>query len=202
MLRVILCLIFLTNLDVHGFSFSGHYQWSPIRAVTLRSCVRSSTKPKIISIRCSAGASWEHDMREKALVSTSWLAERLGTPDLAVLDVRGEVGKEDKGNGLVVTSYQALKQAYLQSHIPGAVFGKYSCSRNADVNAHILLLMHVRLEFTDGARHVVVVLLFHRFTVDWTKDIVDSTSPVPVQLAPSEVFEAAMEASLHVSLCT
>jgi hypothetical protein len=128
--RLALCVAFVAIHYAHGFSFSATLGRNPFRACAVTSCHtrkkdHGSAKPSILSTaRCSSsGMQWEDDMRGKALVSTSWLAERLGSPDVAILDVRGEVGKEDKGSGLVVTSYQGLKEAYLQSHIPGAVFG-------------------------------------------------------------------------------
>jgi len=95
--------------------------------------------------------SWEEKMRAQALVSTTWLQDRLGSNDVVVLDVRGNVGKEDVGGGLVQTAYESLKDDYLSGHIPGAVF------------------------------------------VDWTKDIVDLDSSIPVQLAEQDAFAAAME---------
>lgn len=98
-----------------------------------------------------SSSAWEDDMRAKALVSTEWLAERLGSDQLCILDVRGEVGKKDLGNGQVVTSYEALRGDFVDAHIPGAAF------------------------------------------VDWTRDITDASSDVPVQLASLDKFASAME---------
>ena len=98
-----------------------------------------------------SSSAWEDDMRAKALVSTEWLAERLDSEKLCILDVRGEVGKKDLGNGQVVTSYEALRGDFVDAHIPGAAF------------------------------------------VDWTRDITDASSDVPVQLASLDKFASAME---------
>jgi hypothetical protein len=98
-----------------------------------------------------SSSAWEDDMRAKALVSTEWLADRLGSDQLCILDVRGEVGKKDLGGGQVVTSYEALRGDFVDAHIPGAAF------------------------------------------VDWTRDITDASSDVPVQLASLDEFASAME---------
>lgn len=50
-------------------------------------------------------------MSAPLLVSTEWLARRLGDPDLRVADVRWSLLEKDKG-----------RNAYGQSHLPGAVF--------------------------------------------------------------------------------
>ena len=59
----------------------------------------------------------------KDVVSTSWLARRLGVDaDLKVVDVRGKVLKNEISPGEFVTTYCGEREAYLSSHIPSAVF--------------------------------------------------------------------------------
>lgn len=103
--------------------------WSQARSTDsrFRPAFRSFEPFIPVAMRSASGFSpeWEETARASALVSTSWLEGQLGRKDLAVLDVRGNVGKEDKGGGLVVTAYKALKERYAESHIPGAVFGEY-----------------------------------------------------------------------------
>jgi thiosulfate/3-mercaptopyruvate sulfurtransferase len=87
---------------------------------------------------------------DDVVVSTAWLdaqLTRVGTPELCVVDVRGQVrppGSKPR--------YLAKREAYDQAHIPGAVF------------------------------------------VDWTRDIVDASDPVPMQIAQAGPFAAAMSA--------
>jgi thiosulfate/3-mercaptopyruvate sulfurtransferase len=51
------------------------------------------------------------DMSVPPLVSTEWLAERLGDPGIRIADVRWSLLEKDKG-----------RNAYRESHVPGAVF--------------------------------------------------------------------------------
>jgi thiosulfate/3-mercaptopyruvate sulfurtransferase len=57
-------------------------------------------------------------MRERTLVSTEWLAQRLHHPDIRIIDVRGQVFS----TSVLEPRYLAHHEDYLQSHIPGAVF--------------------------------------------------------------------------------
>jgi thiosulfate/3-mercaptopyruvate sulfurtransferase len=52
-----------------------------------------------------------------AVVSTQWLEDRLGAPDLRLVDIRGQV--LPPGN---TPRYVAKREAYEAAHIPGAVF--------------------------------------------------------------------------------
>ena len=58
----------------------------------------------------------------KYLVSCEWLRERLGEPDLVVIDIRGYVRSEDKGGGRQVSSYDPAPDEYAKGHIPGSVY--------------------------------------------------------------------------------
>jgi thiosulfate/3-mercaptopyruvate sulfurtransferase len=51
------------------------------------------------------------------IVSTQWLAENLGAPDLCVVDIRGKV--LPPGN---TPRYRPEREAYEAAHVPGAVF--------------------------------------------------------------------------------
>jgi thiosulfate/3-mercaptopyruvate sulfurtransferase len=85
--------------------------------------------------------------RAGTVVSTEWLASRLGQPGLRVVDVRGKVLPPGHS-----PRYLAKCAEYAAAHIPGAVF------------------------------------------VDWTRDIVDEQDPIPVQIAPRDMFARTMEA--------
>ncbi len=52
-----------------------------------------------------------------AVVSTQWLEDRLGAPDLRVVDIRGKVLPPGS-----TPRYVAKREAYEAAHIPGAVF--------------------------------------------------------------------------------
>lgn len=56
--------------------------------------------------------------RVSLLVETSWLAEHLDDPGLAVVDIRGSI----KPPTAPAPHYAAKRDAYLEAHIPGAVF--------------------------------------------------------------------------------
>ncbi|HLK36029.1 MAG TPA: sulfurtransferase [Polyangiaceae bacterium] len=82
---------------------------------------------------------------EPVVVSTSWLASRLGDPEVCVIDIRGKIlppGSHPR--------YSPKRDEFDAAHVPGAVF------------------------------------------VDWTRDIVDSDDPVPVQIAAPDAFARAM----------
>jgi thiosulfate/3-mercaptopyruvate sulfurtransferase len=59
---------------------------------------------------------------ETSLVSAQWLSDRLGDPQIRIVDIRGAVRTIDAGNGRQTASYDALYEDYLAEHIPGAVF--------------------------------------------------------------------------------
>jgi thiosulfate/3-mercaptopyruvate sulfurtransferase len=83
--------------------------------------------------------------RDSVLVSTAWLADHLGAPELQVVDIRGRVlplGSNPR--------YLPKRAEYEAGHVPGAVF------------------------------------------VDWTRDIVDPSDPVPAQVAKSDAFATLM----------
>jgi thiosulfate/3-mercaptopyruvate sulfurtransferase len=56
------------------------------------------------------------------LVTTDWLAEHLGNPNLRVVDIRGYVKKTDLGEGRQKAEYLAARGEYDEAHIPGAVY--------------------------------------------------------------------------------
>ncbi len=56
--------------------------------------------------------------RAEMLVETAWLAEHLGDRRLAVVDIRGSI----KPPTAPKPQYAAKRDAYLEAHIPGAVF--------------------------------------------------------------------------------
>jgi thiosulfate/3-mercaptopyruvate sulfurtransferase len=56
--------------------------------------------------------------RDTLLVETSWLAEHLGEPGLAIVDIRGSIRPATAPR----PHYAAKREAYLEAHIPGAVF--------------------------------------------------------------------------------
>lgn len=57
-----------------------------------------------------------------SLVSTSWLAEHLGSPDLVVVDIRGYVKTTDLGGGRQAADYIGARDEYDAGHVPGAFF--------------------------------------------------------------------------------
>jgi thiosulfate/3-mercaptopyruvate sulfurtransferase len=61
-------------------------------------------------------------MLPDSLVSTEWLAERLGAPGLVVADIRGYVKTTDLGGGRQRADYLAARDEYDAGHVPGAVF--------------------------------------------------------------------------------
>ena len=56
------------------------------------------------------------------LTQTEWLAEHLDDQNLRVVDIRGYVKKRDLGNGRQEAKYQAARDEYDKSHVPGAVY--------------------------------------------------------------------------------
>ena len=86
------------------------------------------------------------------LVSADWLAQRLGNPNLRILDIRGYVKTVDLGGGRQHADYLAAPDEFNDEHIPGSVF------------------------------------------VDWTRDIIDPSASVKVQIATAERFAEAMSA--------
>jgi len=56
--------------------------------------------------------------REEMLVETSWLGEHLQEPRLAIVDIRGQI----KPPGAPKPHYSGKRAAYLESHVPGAVY--------------------------------------------------------------------------------
>ena len=74
------------------------------------------------------------------LVSTDWLAERLGAPGLAVVDIRGYVKTTDLGEGQQRADYVAARDEYDAGHVPGAVFVDWTVDivdPNASVRAQL-----------------------------------------------------------------
>jgi thiosulfate/3-mercaptopyruvate sulfurtransferase len=57
-----------------------------------------------------------------SLVTTEWLAARLGRPGLAIADIRGYVKTTDLGGGNQRADYVAARDEYDAGHVPGAVF--------------------------------------------------------------------------------
>jgi thiosulfate/3-mercaptopyruvate sulfurtransferase len=56
------------------------------------------------------------------LVTTDWLAEHLGDPDLRVVDMRGSVSTRPVEPGVESATYRGAREEYLAGHIPGAVY--------------------------------------------------------------------------------
>ena len=57
-----------------------------------------------------------------SLVSTSWLADHIGSPGLAVVDIRGYVKARPIGGGKETAEYLAARDEYDARHIPGSVY--------------------------------------------------------------------------------
>lgn len=57
-----------------------------------------------------------------SLISTAWLTDHLGAPDLVVVDIRGYVKTTDLGGGRQDAAYLAARDEYDAGHVPGAVF--------------------------------------------------------------------------------
>ncbi|CAM9286159.1 unnamed protein product, partial [Pylaiella littoralis] len=56
-------------------------------------------------------------------VTTDWVEDNLGNPEVALVDIRGRVIKHrDDGSDFFSTAYEGLRDDYLDAHIPGAVF--------------------------------------------------------------------------------
>ncbi|MGH2616587.1 MAG: sulfurtransferase [Thermomicrobiales bacterium] len=56
------------------------------------------------------------------LVSAEWLAERLDAPNVRIVDIRGYVKTEDRGNGQQHAEYVGAGDEYATAHLPGSVF--------------------------------------------------------------------------------
>ena len=56
--------------------------------------------------------------RTRLLVESGWLAEHLGDPSLRIVDIRGIIRPPDAPR----PHYEGNRKAYLEGHIPGAVF--------------------------------------------------------------------------------
>ena len=56
------------------------------------------------------------------LVTTRWLADRLGSPELRVVDMRGHVRTRAVAEGVDEADYVGARDEYLAGHIPGAVY--------------------------------------------------------------------------------
>ncbi len=61
-------------------------------------------------------------MTVEPLVTTDWLADHLGAPDLRILDIRGSVSTRMTEPGVEVATYQGAPDAYAVGHIPGSIF--------------------------------------------------------------------------------
>lgn len=61
-------------------------------------------------------------MFDDGLVSTEWLEEHLGDPDLRVVDMRGSVTTQVIAPGVEEATYRGAREEYLAGHIPGAVY--------------------------------------------------------------------------------
>lgn len=74
------------------------------------------------------------------LVSVDWLHQHLKDDDLAIVDIRGSVTKEELGGGREVATYAGHAEAYAECHIPGSVFIDWTndiVDQDADVPAQI-----------------------------------------------------------------
>ena len=59
-----------------------------------------------------------HTARTRLLAETEWLAERLADPSLRIVDIRGIIRPPDAPH----PHYEGNRAAYIEAHIPGAVF--------------------------------------------------------------------------------
>jgi thiosulfate/3-mercaptopyruvate sulfurtransferase len=64
------------------------------------------------------------DRWNEHLVSTTWLEQQLaaGNPTLRVVDMRGLVKVQTTPDGVQTAQYTGLRDEYLKSHIPGAIY--------------------------------------------------------------------------------
>ena len=60
--------------------------------------------------------------RDDPLVTTDWLEEHLGDPNLRVIDIRGYVTTRPVTPGVEEATYRGAPEEYLAGHVPGAVF--------------------------------------------------------------------------------
>jgi thiosulfate/3-mercaptopyruvate sulfurtransferase len=70
----------------------------------------------------SAGTLTRIDMSRELLVTTDWLADHLGDPDLCVVDMRGYVVTRAIEPGVDRAEYRGARDEYRAGHIPGAVY--------------------------------------------------------------------------------
>jgi thiosulfate/3-mercaptopyruvate sulfurtransferase len=56
------------------------------------------------------------------IVTTEWLAQHLGDPDIRVVDIRGYVVTRPVGPGVEEADYRGAREEYLAAHIPGAIY--------------------------------------------------------------------------------
>lgn len=80
-------------------------------------------------------------VRRQVFVSTEWLQDNLN--DVSIVDVRGMVNTQPAAPGVEKSTYESLKDPYLESHIPVAPRffpvdptpnRKYICPRHRDVD--------------------------------------------------------------------
>jgi thiosulfate/3-mercaptopyruvate sulfurtransferase len=62
------------------------------------------------------------DRRSTHLVETDWLAEHLDTANIRIVDMRGTVRVQTDEAGRQTAQYLSARDAYLQQHIPGAIY--------------------------------------------------------------------------------
>jgi thiosulfate/3-mercaptopyruvate sulfurtransferase len=56
------------------------------------------------------------------LVTTDWLEDHLGDPDVRVVDIRGYVTARPVAPGVEEATYRGAREEYLAGHIPGAAY--------------------------------------------------------------------------------
>ncbi len=61
-------------------------------------------------------------MAHEQLVTTDWLADHLGDPDVRIADIRGYVVARPIEPGVEEADYRGAHSEYLAEHIPGAVY--------------------------------------------------------------------------------
>ncbi len=61
-------------------------------------------------------------LRAEHLVETDWLQAHLDDPAVRVVDMRGEVRTRTEPDGYQTAEYLGCREAYLASHVPGAVY--------------------------------------------------------------------------------
>jgi thiosulfate/3-mercaptopyruvate sulfurtransferase len=104
-----------------------------------------------------------HELRERHLVETDWLAAHLQDPQVRVVDLRGEVNATTDATGYQTATYLDRRDQYEAGHIPGAVYLGWTTDlvdEHDPVPAQVAppeKLARVLGEHGIGAEHLIVV---------------------------------------------